>query len=215
MQLKSPCLSDKREAKSALLGKINSAKISCVQLIAAALLLSLFHVHLWVHLHTHFHAHHGTTTGFHCTDKHGVITANRANVVHCLVLSGALAGAYDRNGATATAFMCLTDRHQFDVRAVFCHMLQHDVLAFTASHRDRIARLQCFGLGLGRNVIHLHHVCTHLRVVFFICGVNANRPPCRERTRQYDSQCEGAYVSKTHFLFHVHNRFLLPKSGCL
>ena len=76
-------------------------------------------------------------------DKHGIVTAVRADVVYLFVLSLALAfaGVDDRDGTTAYAFVFFSNGHQLYVRAVLGHMLDHHVLALAAGHCDRVSRL--------------------------------------------------------------------------
>ena len=145
---------------------------------------------------------HGTASGFDRADEHGVVTALRADVVHCFVLSFAFAGADDRDVPTANACVLLTDGHQLDVRVILRHMLDHDVFALTAGHRDRVTRLQGFGLGLSRDVVHVCHMSVLVCIVLFVCGVGRTGPPHHECNGECESGSEADCANEAGFLGH-------------
>jgi hypothetical protein len=68
---------------------------------------------------------HGTAARFDRADKHGIVTALRADVIHFLVLPFAFAGADDRDGTAANAFVLLTDPSVVTCWTIMClHLLQ-------------------------------------------------------------------------------------------
>lgn len=138
--------------------------------VGAVLLLILF-----------FHVLHRAAAGFGRADKHGVVTALRADMLHFGVLACAFAGADDRDGTAAIGTgVRLTDGHHFDVRILGGHFLKHYVFALAAGHGHGVARLQSFRQRLGHDVLQVQR---GLRIFRFLC--------CAGCAGQANSDCQG------------------------
>ena len=108
--------------------------------------------------------------------KHRIFTALAADMLDFLMLAFALAGAFDGDHTAARGTgMRIADRHHLYMRLVIADGMHGDDLAHAAHHRDRIAGLECFRLGLRFNVRHFRHlhrvsviVVLALRIVFVV-----------------------------------------------
>jgi len=148
-----------------------------------------------------FHILHGTAAGLGRADKHGVVTARRADMLHFLVPSFSFAGADDFDAAFAgLARVLLTDGHHFYVLHSGGHRHDHDGFALAADHCDGVSWLQCLRLRLRRDMVHVHRMLHRFDIVR--CAGRAGKPHSqRQDDRESRAEADVTEVA----VFHFHN----------
>ena len=97
--------------------------------------------------------------GLRCNHEHRIFTAFAADMLDFLMLAFALASSFHNNLATTRrARVRVADCQHLHVRLVVANGMHSDDLAHTAHHRDRIAGLERFCLGLRFDVRHFRHL---------------------------------------------------------